>query len=139
MLKITYDHKNIEGEVVQEIGYFHINETEIQVILAENPAFFDPKRLASMLQRVKSEDSHTARTAQAEMVVFMRELLLYAYGVRDGNDFIRSEDALSRFKNSNRCDAVLRKILSTENDMINFMSNVLPEPMAEKFLEGVNN
>lgn len=132
MQKLTVTFDGVEGKI-EQTHYFNLSETDLAEIIAKDPDFFKASRLKLLLDRAKTASQEDKLIVQAEMVKFVKEVLLHAHGTRIGAEFKHiPEDTLS-FSQGLACDAALRYVVSTEETIINFFRGVLPESMRNSF------
>jgi hypothetical protein len=137
MQKVTVEFEGADGTPITQTHYFNLSETDFSDILAEQPEFFKPSRLKEFAVRsAAATDQETKVAVQAEMAYFIKDVILHAHGTRVGQEFFHLPDETLKFKRGLACNAVLKKVLDSEETLITFLTNVLPESMRASFSVG---
>lgn len=132
MQKLTLTFEGVEGPV-EQTHYFNLSETDFSDIIATDPDFFKQSRLKILLERSKSAQGEEKVAVQAEMIKFVKDVIVHAHGTRIGNEFAHIPEETLRFTRGLACDAALRYVTSTEETLIAFFRGVLPASMRESF------
>lgn len=121
MLKHTITYTDYDEEEVTEDFYFNINETELIELEVEHK-----EGLQEWIKNIiKSNDRKT-------MFAEFRRIILLAYGVRDGKQFVKNDQVREEFKNTAAFNALVVQFASEEDAAAKFIQGVLPKDLADK-------
>ena len=113
---ITYK-THFTGETVTKNFYFNLTQAEWVKMEVSELGF---KRL---LERLQETQDHQ------EMLNTFENLLLKGYGERVGDEFVKSEEALARFRSSNAYSVLFMELFTNDKAAIEFVRQMLPEEM----------
>jgi len=113
---ITYK-THFTGETVTKNFYFNLTQAEWVKMEVSELGF---KRL---LERLQETQDHQ------EMLNTFENLLLKGYGERVGDEFVKSEEALARFRSSNAYSVLFMELFTNDKAAIEFLRQMLPEEM----------
>jgi hypothetical protein len=103
-----------------EMFYFHLTKDDlISMELGGN--------LTDVFKKLKeSEDA-------GEKWAYIKELISKSYGIRDGNDFDKTDDsARKKFMGSPAFDSLLVELLSNEQEALKFIIGIFPRDLARQ-------
>lgn len=125
MLKkeITYENFFTEEEET-ETFYFNLTERELTKFEAQ----FGGDVSGHMIRLMRENKTD-------EMFNVFEGLILTAYGVRDGNDFVKDQDAKDRFMNSAPYNALFIEIANDMDAFNEFFMNVIPKKIRGGFAQ----
>lgn len=118
MLKkeITYkDH--FSDDMITRTFYFNLTEAEWLKMEVSELGF---QKMLERLQETKDIQG---------MLDTFENLLLKGYGERVGDDFIKSEAALDRFKSTNAYSSLFMELFQDDKKAIEFLRAMLPQEM----------
>jgi hypothetical protein len=113
---ITYKGFFGEGMITKNF-YFNLTTAEWLKMEVNELGF---KRL---LERLMETQDHK------EMLDTFENLILKGYGERIGDDFVKSEEALARFRSSNAYSVLFMELFTDDKKAIEFLRQMLPEEM----------
>jgi len=116
---ITYK-KHFTNEMVTENFYFNLTQAEWLKMEVSELGF---KRLLERL--IETQDVE-------QMLNTFENLLLKGYGERIGDDFVKSEDALARFRSTNAYSVLFMELFTDDKKAVEFLRQMLPEEMMEQ-------
>ena len=116
---ITYKGFFGEGMITRNF-YFNLTTAEWLKMEVSELGF---KRLLERL--IETQDT-------VEMLNTFENLILKGYGERIGDDFVKSEDALARFRSSNAYSVLFMELFTDDKKAIQFLRDMLPEEMMEE-------
>ena len=102
MVKKTVTYEDFSGDSVTETLYFKLNRTEL-LEMDKAHGF----KLDEYLGRLLTEKAHS------EMTLFVKELLMKAYGEKDSDNrhFVKSEEMAERFAQSLAFDVLFETLM----------------------------
>lgn len=118
---ITYE--NLDGETVTEDFYFNMTKLEMMEADLEFGGFDEAiKRLN------KTSDGK-------EAYKIFKDIILACYGVRDGNDFIKTQDLRDRFAASPALSELIISFLKEPQKGALFVKEVLPKSVSKQITD----
>jgi len=118
MISKTLTYERFDGETVTETFNFHLSKTElIQMEMSEKGGL--QERLEKM---IKEGD-------QRKLFTEFRELILLAYGKREGDKFVKYPDLRLEFENSEALGELLLELARDEDAAGAFMQGIMPNSM----------
>lgn len=131
MFKTEITYSDYSGNEQTETFRFNLTETEISNLAIDSP-IFDVNFLKFLV-----DDGNIAA-----MFKVVQTLILESYGVMsdDGKTFRKSEELKNDFKCSAAYDALIQKMLNTEDKTLvsDFMVGIFPAKFADKLRESVD-
>ena len=120
MLKrdITYEDL-FTGEKVTETFYFNL--TRVEIINLETSV--DGGLETAIQKMVKAEDIHG-------VIEELKKIILMSYGVREGSDFIKTDDLRTKFSGSAAFDELFIELASSDDAAVKFITAIIPKGMA---------
>jgi hypothetical protein len=120
MLKREIKFTNFDDQPDSEIHHFNLTKTEIT-----NLELSKGDGLANFVQRVvEAKDFQT-------LVKEFQELILLAYGVRDGKKFVKSDELREAFAQTAAYDALFMELATDETAAAEFFIGVIPKDLRE--------
>jgi hypothetical protein len=123
---ITYENPFTEQNVTQDF-WFHISKADLaRMEVEEHKEVFvdkDGKRLTGM--QAKMQRIVEAEDGKALMPLF-EDIIRRAYGRRDGDRFMRSEEIWQDFKGSGAFDELLFELCTNAEKSAEFINGVMP-------------
>lgn len=116
MLKLPITFTDFEGNEVTETHHFHVSHVEIVEMKAGG--------VEEMMRRIITAEDNAAILKE------FQAFILKAYGVRDGNAFIKSEEATKRFSQSLAYNQLFLNMLQDADYAANFFLSALPPDLA---------
>lgn len=115
---ITY--KNIHGTEVTRKFWFHLFPAEIAVLeMSYNGG------ITGFIDRISQTQDN------ATLLKEFKDLICLCYGVRDGDDFLKSDDLTARFIGSGAYSALFMEFISDSNSAVEFVKGVVPQEIKE--------
>lgn len=115
---ITY--KNIHGTEVTRKFWFHLFPAEIAVLeMSYNGG------ITGFIDRISQTQDH------GTLLKEFKDLICLCYGVRDGDDFLKSEDLTARFIGSGAYSALFMEFISDSNSASDFIKGVVPQEIKD--------
>lgn len=108
------------NEMVTKNFYFNLTTAEWLKMEVSELGF---KRL---LERLIETQDHK------EMLDTFENLILKGYGERIGDDFVKSDEALARFRSTNAYSVLFMELFTDDKKAIEFLRQMLPEEMMEQ-------
>ena len=123
MFKKTVQYTNFLNEEVEEDLYFHFSETELIEM-----QFSVEGGLSEKLDKIMSDANGK------EIIAFVKNLILDAYGVRseDGRRFIKDPALTQEFAQTPAFSSVFFELLNGEEAAATFVNALIPKSVAEK-------
>lgn len=123
MLMHKIEYVDFNGRKHADTLYFHLSKTDIAKLQVKGDGTFidDLKRL---LEKKKIE----------KIFDFFYNLVLDAYGEKseDGTRFIRNPELRQKFENSIAFDEFFNHVISSEENMTNFVRSIIPYDLPEE-------
>jgi hypothetical protein len=119
MLQQQITFTNFDGDEVTKTYYFHFTKTEIIDL-------FMTGELEEVLDTLKEAAENLDRPA---MIDVTRRLILMAYGERDGDSFLKSDEIRTRFESSLPFEQFYFDMLTHPDTFMTFMEKILPADM----------
>lgn len=137
---VTYPNLFKPGEMKTETLYFHLFLSQlIDMQLKAQEQTGDPEKgLAWMLEQVQKPVSEGGYTVTQIMDLF-KMFMQRSYGIRDGDDFIQTEEVSAKFIRSAAFDAFLRLMLGDEKMAAEWINAVMPADLMDKAAEAVKS
>lgn len=122
MLKkeITFEDP-FEGEKVTRTFYFNLTKAEIT-----RWEFSMPGGVRAHLESVMQDPDNNGN----EIMAAIEDLILRSYGVRDGSDFIKSDELREKFKSSEPYSELFWELCTNAEEAAKFMNAVVPKDLA---------
>lgn len=126
MIKKTVNYKNpFDGTPAIKDCYFNLNKAEItKMVMLEGEDMDD--RLQKMIE---------ARDTAAVLVQF-EKLVGASYGVREGDEFIKTPEITQRFMSSEAYAELFVELITVPNAMTEFANGLMPKDL-DKFVESL--
>lgn len=120
MLKKTVKYENFDGDMVEKTLWFHFTRAEVlEMEMKEKGGLYKKMR-----RIIDSED-------QDEIIDIFKELILQSYGVRDGDDFIKTDDIRDRFSHSEPFSELFIELSTNAASAVDFFSGIMPKGLEE--------
>lgn len=124
MLKKIVEFENYDGVKAKKTLWFHFTKAEVmEMEMKGNQGLF------AKIKQIVNADT------EDEIIDIFKELVLKAYGVRDGNDFIKTQDLRDRFASSEAYSELFIELATNAEAAVEFFSGIMPkglEAVAEK-------
>ena len=123
MYKTSVKYENFNGVEKERTLYFNLTNQELaEMKFATNGDFED-----IIDEVIKNKD-------YVKMLKVFEELIKKSYGEKseDGEYFDKSEQVFNRFKYSNAYDAFMDKLMTKEDELQNFVFNVIPKSLSDE-------
>lgn len=123
MYKTTVEYEDFNGVSKKRTLYFNLSQSELTELKYESNG-----SLEEVITEVVATKNKSA------MMQLFTKIIKMAYGEKseDGEYFIKNEDVYNRFKYSNAYDAFLDVLVSSENELSNFIKHTLPKNLANQ-------
>ena len=140
MLKKTITYKNFDGVEEQTTVYFNLTKTECVDLNLEY------EEEGGLIGRIKklTEEREDGETPKKPAIDFVKLLIDRAYGIRPKDDpslFLKEDDdgkpLYKKFRQSAAYDAYVFALLSGDESLEEFATNVLPQISPEQRTEAV--
>lgn len=126
MFKRDIKFVNFDGEDETRSYYFTISERELVRLDAEYNG-----NLLKYLQGLQEKNN------PKEIIDFFEHFVLMAYGVRDGDRFIKNDEVRTEFTQTAAWDALFMELATEDGAILKFFMAVLPENMREQIANGL--
>lgn len=119
MYKKTLTYEDFDGEEITEDFYFNLNKAEI----IEHDDLIEA--IARYGKRAEKKDEFGSKDMKT-MMSYIKELMFLSYGEKseDGRRFVKSEEILTDFINSNAFPDIYMEILTDETVATEFVEGV---------------
>lgn len=114
MLKQTVKYESFDGEIVTEELYFNLTRMD----LLELNSRYEGEDLAAYLEKIQEEKNVKA------LYTVLKDIVLMAYGVRDGNRFIRNDQVRKEFEESLAFAQLIEDFHETDHAMSDFVTGI---------------
>lgn len=138
MYKKVITYTNYDGKEEQTVAYFNLTKTECVDL---NLEFEEDGGLIGRIKKLVG-DRNGADVPRKPAVDFIRLLIDRSYGVRPADNpslFLKEDDngnpLIKKFRQSAAYDAYVYALLSGEESLEDFATNVLPQVSAEQKAE----
>lgn len=120
MLKKEITYESFDGDKITRTFYFHLTRAE----------WLEMEVQGIGLQRMMEQAMET-RDVEA-MHNTIKNFVLMGYGVRDGEDFLKTEDLRQRFKATDAYSVLFLELLQDDQKAIDFIRGMLPQEMLKE-------
>lgn len=129
MFKDTITYTDYNGDTCTETLYFNLSKPEIIKMSYSVPGGLE-KKLQRILDRIENKDED----AVADMFDFFDFMMTKSYGVKseDGKRFIKNEDVLNEFMQSEAYSVIFEKFMTDINYASKFLMAIMPSDVAEQ-------
>ena len=129
MLKRPITYTDFDGNEITEDFYFNLSASDIVNLDAKYEG-----GLEGAIKRIAAAEDKTA------MIMEMEKVILASYGERseDGKRFRKSDELSSDFRYHAAYDVLFFEIISDENKMVEFITQVIPKALLEKLPKETN-
>jgi hypothetical protein len=123
MLKRTITYTDFNDNVISEVYYFNISNSE----LIEFNVQFEGGAQAFFNRIVEAQDGK-------EIIEQFKKLILFAYGQKseDGKRFIKSDALREEFSQTSAFDALFMDLATNADSAAQFVNGVIPKDLAAK-------
>lgn len=121
MLKQTIKYTNFDDEEVEGTFWFNMTKTELLEFEVGYPGGFE-----KTLNHIIDTDDREG------LIREFKKLILTSYGLRDGDDFNKSEEISHKFSNSAAYDAFFMGLFEKEDAAVKFFKGVMPKALVEE-------
>jgi len=129
MLTRPITYKNLFDNK-EETKTFYFNLTALELIELE--ASFGNQGLVAALNRiVEAEDSEA-------MIREFKRIIKMTYGVREGDDFVKTPEVQQKFMDHPACSALFMEFFNDNDSLVKFIEGVMPQDVPGKKEEVVN-
>lgn len=115
---ITY--VDLDGNTQTKPFHFHLSEAEVVELESEHHG-----GLSGFAERVAHTENYGA------LVKEFKHIVLTAYGLREGDSFLKTEDLRVRFQGSGAFSALFMEFLRDQTTLTDFINGVMPKNMTE--------
>lgn len=119
MLKKEITYENFDGEQVTRPFYFNLSAAE----MAEMELGVEGGGLAAKLNEMMEKDDRRA------ILGMFKDIIIKAYGERDGESFMKSPELAERFSRSPAFDALFFEMVSSEDAFSDFCKAIVPKQL----------
>jgi hypothetical protein len=120
MLKKEIKYKNFDNEEVTRTFYFNLTEAEWLELEVQE------RGLQRMMER-------TVETLDVEgMHSLIKSFVLSGYGVREGDDFVKTDELRQRFMATDAYSRLFIELLQDADKAITFIRGMLPQEMLKE-------
>lgn len=117
MLKKEITYTNLDGE--KETGTFYFNLTRAELLeMAMDER--EGKDISTYLNNVIKAQNNKQLMAE------FKNIILMAYGKRDGDEFVKSEEISNRFTQHPAYDELFWELTTVDNAFANFVNALIP-------------
>lgn len=120
MLKKVVEFENFDGVITKKTLWFNFTKGEVMEMEMRG----DQGLFAKMKQIINADN-------QDDIIDIFKELVLKAYGVRDGNDFIKNQDLRDRFASSEAYSELFIELTTNATAAVEFFSGIMPKGLEE--------
>lgn len=123
MLKKPIKYKDLDGNEIEEVFYFHFSKAELTEM-----QFSQKGGLENYLNSiVAAEDSK-------EIVALLKDLIVKSIGRRspDGKRFIKNQEIIDEFVQSDAYSELFMEFFTDENAGAAFVNGVIPQELAQE-------
>lgn len=123
MLKKTINYEDLDGNPVTEDFYFNLSKAEMAEM-----QFSEAGGFMALLQSAANTSN------PSDVIPMFRKILAMAVGQRslDGKRFIKSQDIIDSFLQTDAYSVMLMEILSDTNAAVEFVKGVIPADLVGK-------
>lgn len=123
MLKKTIKYTDFNGNEISEDFYFNLSKAEL----------LEMETKANGSLKAKLERLINTRDISAIMQIF-KEIITSSYGVKsdDGKRFIKNQEILDEFLQSNAYSELYVELASNSDSAIEFITNIIPSDLAKQ-------
>lgn len=111
---ITY--VDLDGNTQTKPFHFHLSEAEVVELESEHHG-----GLTGFAERVSHTENYGA------LVKEFKHIVLTAYGLREGDSFLKTEDLRIRFQGSGAFSALFMEFLQDQTALTDFINGVMPK------------
>lgn len=115
MIKRTVTYEDFDGNQVTEDLYFNFTKTELIKLDIQYDGMQD--KIQKMITSGDNKEIYNA----------FEDIVLKAYGIKDGQKFRKSEEITRDFKDSLAYDAVMIDFLTSQANIEEFIKGVIPK------------
>lgn len=127
MLTRTINFMDFDGNPQSEVHNFHLGKSElIELELSVDGG------IAGSLQRIIAENDNKA------MAIEFKKIILAAYGIREGNRFIKSPQISEEFSQTAAYDALFSELTLEDNKAAEFINGIMPPDLVAQAQEAMN-
>lgn len=120
MLKKTITFIDFDGDKVTENFYFNLTKAELLELNSRHNG-----TLTDTLQKItKTED-------QKKLIEYFKEIILLAYGERDGNRFRKSAELSSDFSHTEAYSELFMELATNDKSAAEFVKGILPADLVD--------
>lgn len=120
MLRKEITYKDFDGNEITRPFYFNLTQAEWLEMEASAQGF---QRMMERLMESRDMDA---------MLNTFKSLIIKGYGVRDGEDFVKTEDARRRFESSEAYSVLFMELFQDDKKAIEFLRAMLPQEMMKE-------
>lgn len=123
MYRTSVKYENFNGVEKERTLYFNLTNQELAEMKYSTNGDFEE----IIEEVIKNKD-------YVKMLNVFEELVKKAYGEKseDGEYFDKSEEVFNRFKYSNAYDAFMNKLMTKDDELQNFVFNVIPKSLSDE-------
>lgn len=111
---------DLDGNTQTKPFHFHLSEAEVVELESEHHG-----GLTGFAERVSHTENYGA------LVKEFKHIVLTAYGLREGDSFLKTEDLRVRFQGSGAFSALFMEFLQDQTALTDFINGVMPKKPVE--------
>lgn len=126
MLKKEIQHDNWDGEKTTTVAYFHITKSD----LVDNIEVI--QELEALETMLEGEEKQLTPSQIKKIVDLVKFFMKLAYGVREGDRFIKEDHLWTEFTQTAAYDALFWSMFEETEQAVEFMYALLPNDLREQ-------
>lgn len=120
MLKKQVTYQNFENETKTDDLYFHLTKAELVEFVSQYPDDF-----AAYVKEISEANNKSA------LIAMFRDLILRAYGVKNGKEFEKNAQLSERFSHTEAYSALFMELFANTDNLVGFFNAVLGVDLAQ--------
>lgn len=129
MLKQTVTYEGFDGPEAKDF-YFNLNKIEAKK--------FAESKLAEKIQAISTKIEKDEKVDDVEAIAVLEELVLLAYGARQGDTFVKNNEVREEFRGSIPFGELVTDLLTDDTKFAKFFAGIMPADLRGPMLEAMN-
>ena len=126
MVTRTVHYTDLDGNEIEQTLMFNINKMDKIRFMNAHPHLQD--QAESLEKRVKEAHSEEEQSSIVEEVIsIIEDIVKFSYGIRQGNKFLRTPDAVDSFMDSEAFSEFVASMVLDTNEFIAFVRELFPD------------
>lgn len=130
MLKQLITYKNFDDETVEKVLHFNLTKTELAEYNVDLEA--ELQGILDRIQEIEKNKDEATTSDMRRLLELVKTLMRMAYGVRDGERFIKTPELWTEFTQTAAYDAFLMSLFENEEKAVAFMLGIMPADLREE-------